>query len=71
MQRGVLQDVVYDAEVPHLFDTVIYEPVTAGALRGAAVIAASAVGQPPRRTSSTCLVLLVVLLALVRIGVLT
>ena len=38
VQRGVLQEVVYDAEVPHLFDTLIYEPVTAGALRGAAVI---------------------------------
>ncbi|MGZ4287555.1 MAG: hypothetical protein ACXVW5_25570, partial [Solirubrobacteraceae bacterium] len=62
--------VVYDAEVPHLFDTVIYEPVTAGALRGAALIRRLQSGS--LRTYLTYLLgLLVVLLTLVRIGVLT
>jgi formate hydrogenlyase subunit 4 len=37
--RGVVQAVSYQAEVPHLFDTVIYEPLTR---------AADAVGQPAR-----------------------
>ncbi len=38
VEGGVVQEVAYEAEVPHLFDTLIYEPVTAGALRGAAVV---------------------------------
>ena len=38
VEHGVVQEVAYQAEVPHLFDTLIYEPVTRSALRGAAVV---------------------------------
>jgi hydrogenase-4 component B len=70
VQGGVTQEVAYDADVPHLFDTVVYEPVTSAALRGAAVV---------RRLQSGSLAtyvvyllaLLALLLALVRFGVLT
>jgi hydrogenase-4 component B len=37
IDRGVMQDVAFESRVPHLFDTLLYEPVTAAALRGAAV----------------------------------
>ena len=56
-----LQEVAYEAEVPHLFDTLLYEPVTArrAARRGGR--APSAVGQPAhlpalsaRRCSACC-----------------
>lgn len=69
-QRGVVQEVVYEAEVPHLFDTLIYEPVTARALRGAAVIRRLQSGSL-RAYLVYMLVLLFVLLALARVGVLT
>jgi hydrogenase-4 component B len=66
---GVVQEVLYDAEVPHLFDTLIYEPVTGAALRGAAVIRRLQSGS--LRTYIIYLLgLLVLLLALVRLGVL-
>jgi hydrogenase-4 component B len=66
---GVVQEVLYEAEVPHLFDTLIYEPATASALRGAAVIRRLQSGS--LRTYLIYLLgLLVVLLALVRLGVL-
>jgi hydrogenase-4 component B len=37
-EHGVVAQVDFDADVPNLFDTLIYEPVTAAALRGAAVV---------------------------------
>jgi hydrogenase-4 component B len=66
---GVVQSVSYQADVPHLFDTVLYRPVSRGALRAAGVA---------RRLQSGSLrvyliylfVLLGVLLALARTGVL-
>ncbi|MGD0455262.1 MAG: proton-conducting transporter membrane subunit [Solirubrobacteraceae bacterium] len=66
---GVVEAVAYEAEVPHLFDTLLYGPVSRGALRAA---------QTARRMQSGSLrayliyllALLGVLLALARIGVL-
>ena len=52
-ERGVLQEVGYDAEVPHLFDTLLYEPVTArrcAAPRSCGACSRAACGP----TSSTC-----------------
>ena len=70
VEHGVLQEVAYEAEVPHLFDTLIYEPVTA---RGAARRG----GRAPRCSRAACaptslylLGLLALLLVLVRLGVL-
>jgi hydrogenase-4 component B len=68
-ERGVLQEVAYEAEVPHLFDTMIYEPVTERALRGAAVVRRLQSGSL-RAYLLYLLGLLAVLLALVRLGVL-
>ena len=69
VEGGVVQDLVYDAEVPHLFDTLVYEPVTAGALRGAAVVRRLQSGS--LRTYLLYLLALVgALMALVRFGVL-
>jgi hydrogenase-4 component B len=69
VEHGVLQEVAYDAEVPHLFDTLIYEPVTAAALRGAAVVRRLQSGS--LRTYLLYLLgLLALLLVLVRLGVL-
>jgi hydrogenase-4 component B len=69
VERGVLQEVAYDAEVPHLFDTLIYEPMTAAALRAAAVVRRLQSGS--LRTYLLYLLgLLALLLVLVRLGVL-
>lgn len=38
VSRGVVQAVVYEASVPHLFDTLLYGPVRRGTLRGARVV---------------------------------
>jgi hydrogenase-4 component B len=70
VRDGVVQEVSYRAEVPHLFDTLLYRPLYRGALRGAAVL---------RRLQSGHLrwylvylaALVVVLLALVRLGALS
>jgi hydrogenase-4 component B len=70
VERGVVQGVVYEAEVPHLFDTLIYEPVTRSALRGAAVVRRLQSGS--LRTYLLYLLgLLALLLVLARSGVLT
>jgi hydrogenase-4 component B len=37
VRGGVVQEVVQHAEVPHLFDTMLYRPLYSGALRAAAV----------------------------------
>lgn len=68
-ERGVIQEVGYDAQVPHLFDTLILEPLTAGALRGAAVVRRLQSGSL-RTYLSYLLGLLALLLGLVRLGVL-
>ncbi|MFN8201805.1 MAG: proton-conducting transporter membrane subunit [Solirubrobacteraceae bacterium] len=69
-QGGVVQEVEFEAHVPHLFDTLIYEPASAAALRGAAVVRRLQSGS--LRTYILYLLgLLVVLLALVRLGLLT
>jgi hydrogenase-4 component B len=38
VSRGVVQAVVYEASVPHLFDTLLYGPVRRWALRGARAV---------------------------------
>jgi len=69
VERGVVQEVAYEAEVPHLFDTLIYEPVAHAALRGAAVVRRLQSGS--LRTYLAYLVgLLALLLVLTRSGVL-
>jgi hypothetical protein len=68
-QGGVLQEIAYEAEVPHLFDTLIYEPVTAAALRGAALVRRLQSGSL-RAYIIYLLGLLTLLLILVRLGVL-
>jgi hydrogenase-4 component B len=69
VEHGVVQEVAYQAEVPHLFDTLIYEPVTHAALRGAAV--ARRLQSGSLRTYLLYLVgLLALLLVLARSGVL-
>jgi hydrogenase-4 component B len=68
-QRGVVQEIVYRGEVPHLFDTHLYEPATRVARRAA--------GRARRLQSGSLrayllylLALLVVVLALARWGML-
>ena len=69
VEHGVVQEVAYEAEVPHLFDTLIYEPVTHAALRSAAVVRRLQSGS--LRTYLLYLLgLLALLLVLVRLGVL-
>jgi hypothetical protein len=55
-ERGVLQEVVYEAEVSHLFDTLIYEPVTA--CRSCSLAWPSSPpspgNEPGRMTSTSC-----------------
>ena len=66
---GVAESVIYQAEVPHLFDTVLYGPVSRGALHAAAI--ARRVQSGSLRTYLIYLLaLLGVLLALARTGVL-
>ncbi|HXR28988.1 MAG TPA: proton-conducting transporter membrane subunit [Solirubrobacteraceae bacterium] len=70
VEHGVVRGVTYEAEVPHLFDTLIYEPVTHAALRSAAVVRRLQSGS--LRTYLLYLVgLLALLLVLARSGVLT
>lgn len=66
---GVLESVSHSAEVPHHFDTVIYEPLTRGALRGAGVVRRLQSGSL-RAYLVYLLGLLCVLLLLARIGLL-
>jgi hydrogenase-4 component B len=67
---GIVQEVAFEAEVPHLFDTLVYEPVSAAALRGAAIVRRLQSGSL-RAYIVYLLALVGVLLALVRLGVLT
>ena len=66
---GRVRAVAYRAEVPHLFDTVLYRPAREGALRAAAVARRLQSGSV-RAYAGYLLALVLVLLALVRIGVL-
>ncbi|WP_249011684.1 proton-conducting transporter membrane subunit [Conexibacter sp. DBS9H8] len=69
-ESGVIQELRYEADVPHLFDSLIYEPVTTAALRMAGRIRRLQSGS--LRTYLVYLLgLLMVLLALVQLGVLT
>ena len=69
VEHGVVQEVAYEAEVPHLFDTLIYEPITHAALRAASVMRRLQSGS--LRTYLLYLLgLLAMLLVLVRLGVL-
>ncbi len=65
---GVVQSVSYRAEVPHLFDTVLYGPVSRAALRAAGVARRLQSGSL-RVYLTYLLMLLCVLLALARTGV--
>lgn len=69
IRSGVVQSVAYRAEVPHLFDTLLYGPVSRGALRGARVARRLQSGSL-RAYLVYLLALLGVLLALARIGAL-
>lgn len=68
-ERGVLQQLRYDGEVPHLFDTLIYEPLTTAALHAAAVVRRLQSGSL-RTYLIYLLALFALLLALVRVGML-
>jgi hydrogenase-4 component B len=68
-EGGVVQEVVYEARVPHLFDTLVYEPASAAALRGAAVVRRLQSGSL-RVYIVYLLGLVAVLVALVRLGIL-
>jgi len=66
---GVVEAVLYEAEVPHLFDTLLYGPVSRAALRAAGIARRMQSGSL-RTYLIYLLVLLGVLLALARTGVL-
>jgi hydrogenase-4 component B len=66
---GLVEAVAYRVEVPHLFDTLLYGPVTRTALRGARITRRLQSGSL-RAYLVYLLALLGVLLALARIGVL-
>ncbi len=66
---GVVEAVAYEAEVPHLFDTLLYGPVSRAALRGAGIARRLQSGSL-RTYLIYLLALLGVLLALARVGVL-
>ncbi|HVA20215.1 MAG TPA: proton-conducting transporter membrane subunit [Solirubrobacteraceae bacterium] len=68
-RSGVMQTVSYEADVPHLFDTVFYGPVSRAALRGAGFARRMQSGSL-RTYLIYLLALLGVLLALARTGVL-
>jgi hydrogenase-4 component B len=69
VSSGVVEAVAYEAEVPHLFDTLLYGPVSRVALRAAGI--ARRVQSGSLRTYLIYLLaLLGVLLALARTGVL-
>jgi hydrogenase-4 component B len=69
LTAGVVQAVAYRAEVPHLFDTLIYEPLSRAALRGASFARRLQSGSL-RAYLVYLLALLGVLLALARVGAL-
>lgn len=66
---GIVQEVRYRGEIPHLFDTLLYEPITAGALRVATIVRRLQSGSL-RTYLIYLLSLLVLLLVLLRLGVL-
>lgn len=66
---GVVTEVTYRAEIPHLFDTALYEPLNRRAL-GAAATARRLQSGSLRAYLVYLLALVIVLLALVRLGVL-
>jgi hypothetical protein len=68
VSAGVVQSVTYQAEVPHLFDTLLYGPVSQAALRAAGVARRLQSGSL-RAYLTYLLVLLGLLLALARTGV--
>jgi hydrogenase-4 component B len=68
-RSGVVQSVAHRAEVPHLFDTLLYGPVSRGALRGARVARRLQSGSL-RAYLIYLLALMGLLLALARTGVL-
>jgi hypothetical protein len=68
-QGGVVQETVYRGEVPHLFDTHLYEPATRAASRAAGRVRRLQSGSL-RAYLLYLLALLVVALALVRWGLL-
>jgi hydrogenase-4 component B len=65
--RGVVQEIAYRAEIPHLFDTWLYGPVHRTALRSAAVARRLQSGSL-RAYLGYLLSLLVTLLTLARLG---
>lgn len=65
--HGVVQEVTYRAEVPHLFDAWLYAPVHRGALRWAALARRLQAGSV-RVYLGYLLAVLAILLALVRLG---
>jgi hypothetical protein len=65
----VVTEVAYRAEIPHLFDTVLYEPLNRRALRAAATARGLQSGSL-RAYLLYLLGLVIVLLAIVRLGVL-
>lgn len=66
---GVVEAVAYEAEVPHLFDTLLYGPISRAALRAAGIARRLQSGSL-RTYLIYLLVLLGVLLALARTGIL-
>jgi hydrogenase-4 component B len=66
---GLVQALAYRAEVPHLFDTMLYGPLSRGALRGAGIARRLQSGSL-RAYLIYLLALLGVMLALARVGVL-
>jgi hydrogenase-4 component B len=69
-RSAIVQSVAYHAEVPHLFDVLLYGPVSRGALRGARIARRLQSGSL-RAYLVYLLLLLGVLLALARIGILS
>ena len=66
---GVVQEVTYSAEVPHLFDTHLYDPATRAAGRAAGRVRRLQSGSL-RAYLLYLLALVFAVLALVRVGVL-
>jgi hydrogenase-4 component B len=66
---GIVREITYRAEVPHLFDTLLYGPVQRAALHGAAFVRRLQSGSL-RAYIVYLLVVLIGLLALVRLGAL-
>lgn len=68
-QDGVVTEVAYRAEIPHLFDTLLYEPLNRRALGAAATVRRLQSGSL-RTYLVYLLALVIVLLAIVHLGVL-